>query len=181
MNSLCDKVIPITSNIKRHINELEKQMRACPQSEPFIHIKNPSILKEVVVVPWHPNLIEVVSWVSYYFKGQVVITSAFRKDDFGIHGAIPLRACDLRSRYFDNPKEASNIINNNWDYGKVGFNVCLYHRVGVCIRCKSRIKLNPDIGVTANTYCNKCKSKEIEDLGPHFHIQARDETRRREA
>lgn len=178
--TLSDKIIPITANMKKCLNDFEKCVRSFPQSEPFIGIKNPSTLREVVSVPWHPILIDVVCWVDYNFKGEVVITSGHRKGETGIHGTNPLRACDLRSRYFEVPKKAMEEINNAWDYGKAPYNVCLYHRVGKCLDCGAKINLNPDIGVTPKTYCVICKSNNIEDYGPHFHIQVRNETKRRD-
>ena len=98
-----------------------------------IGFKNLNILENILTVPWHPTLISVLKWLRVrYHTGQLVITSAYRKDDQGVHGTIPLRGFDLRSYIFENPKAICDDINMNWIYDpkRPEMKACLLHDIG---------------------------------------------------
>jgi hypothetical protein len=82
-----------------------------------IGFKNLNVLEKMLTVSWHPTLIALLKWLRVrHHTGQIVITSAFRWQDKGVHGAIPLRAFDLRSWVFKDPKAVCDDINMNWAY-----------------------------------------------------------------
>lgn len=173
---LIDNVITSTMRIKKELNVLEKIIRDSPTSGPTLQIKNPTILQELVSVSWHKQLLEVISWLSYKFRGRIYFTSGYRDED-GIHGTKPLRAIDLRSRVFDNPIEVRDLINLNWYYGKDNYQVCMYHRTATCRRCGNRFDIHITDGITMDIQCRNCGSTTLIDNGVHFHIQVRDETK----
>lgn len=85
-------------------------------------------------VPMHFKLKEVLEWYARrYGTHNMVITSAYREGDKGVHGTNPLRGIDLRSRMFRDPWIVANIINHNWKYDpkRPAMSVCLYHSVGL--------------------------------------------------
>ncbi len=174
---LIDNVIISTFRIKKELNELEKIIRNYPTCGPALQIKNPTILQELVSVPWHPQLIEIISWLSYKFRGHIYFTSGYREED-GIHGTDPLRAIDLRSRVFDNPIEVRDLINLNWDYGKTNYQVCIYHRTATCRKCGNRFDIHVVEGITTDTQCPNCGSTNLIDNGTHFHTQVSNETKK---
>lgn len=175
---LIDDITRNTFKIQRALREIENTVRCQPFCSPSLQIKNPTVLKELVSVPWHEKLIDVISWIHYEFQGCVYITSGFRIET-GIHNTNPLRAVDLRDSLFENPKEIANEINYIWDYGKSKYNVCHYHRSATCKDCGNRFDISIELGITDKTKCPDCLSKNLIDNAPHFHIQVRDETTRR--
>jgi len=62
----------------------------------YLQFKNEKVFRNFVAKPHHPNLIEVL-WYILEKCGEVVVTSAYRYGDRGVHGTDPLRAVDLRS------------------------------------------------------------------------------------
>ena len=111
----------------RHIREcatkIEEVARAIPDYSPMIRCKNTVVVREMVVVPWHLQLIEVFCWVCDKYPGRVVATSGYRHGEKGVHGCIPLRGKDLSSREFENPRQVENEINREWEYGKKPYQV----------------------------------------------------------
>ena len=98
-----------------------------------IGFKNLGILGNMFSVAWHPTLIAVLKWLRVrYHSGQIVITSAYRENDTGVHGTTPLRGFDLRSRIFNNPEAICDDINMNWVYdpNRPGKKVAILHDVG---------------------------------------------------
>ncbi len=69
----------------------------------------------------HPTITEVI----YNLPGNIVITSAFRNGDDGVHGTEPLRGVDLRGNY-------ANEINSEWIYDpkRPQMKVAIYHDTG---------------------------------------------------
>ena len=164
----------ILQNIQKDIQKAIEKLEGTNN----ITIKNLSVLEEIQKHPWHPTLLLLINWVvNTFVQDEIVITSGFRKGE-GIHGTNPLRAIDLRSRSFENPKAAAKIINTHWDYGKEGFKICLYHRLVECIYCGHRFDVDPDIGLLPHMCCSECGSTRLKDLGPHFHLQVRHETQK---
>ncbi len=71
-------------------------------------------------VMWHPLLMEVAWWI-YEERGEIIITSAYREKpiyskDSGIHSTHPLRAMDIRSWIYSDPKRLEHRINSHWIY-----------------------------------------------------------------
>lgn len=82
----------------------------------MIYVKDIEVLVQVMAVASHPRLLEVLSWICSKHDGLVYITSGHRHGDTGVHGTDPLRAVDLRSRIFQQPKAIEVGINKAWEY-----------------------------------------------------------------
>ena len=175
-----DKVTGLTFQIVRLLRQIENTVRNIQTSQPVLTIKNGTVLKELILVPWHEKLIEVISWLDREQPGRIFFTSGWRPEA-GIHGTKPLRAVDLRSSCFSNPHVIEHLINENWDYGKEPYQVCLYHRTATCQNCGRRFEVDTEHGVQNFTKCPECDTgwTRLRDNGKHFHIQVRNETRRR--
>ena len=98
----------------------------------MIHIKDRDVLIEVMRAPFHETLIDVLRWIEQYYPGRMTITSGHRNGDPGVHGQIPCRAVDLRSRNYTNPRGLEDHINVAWQYDPVrpDLSVCLLHNIG---------------------------------------------------
>lgn len=80
-----------------------------------IHIKSWKVLKGMLIVRFHPKMIALAEWVTVRYS-EVVFTSAYRKDDKGVHGTIPCRGLDIRSWIYDEPQKIVDDINKHWEY-----------------------------------------------------------------
>jgi len=80
----------------------------------MIQVKDHKVLKGLLQYPFHPRMIELLSWFSIRYS-ETVITSAYR-EGFGVHGAIPCRGIDVRSWVFRRPQEVVDDINTHWEY-----------------------------------------------------------------
>jgi hypothetical protein len=94
----------------------------------MIHIKNLEVLN------LHRILISVVHWIFREFGFPVIITSAHRPGDHGIHDTMPVRAVDIRCRDKKIGGILSDSVNLNWEYdperpGK--YAVCYPHGSGL--------------------------------------------------
>lgn len=177
-------ILNATTKIQEYLRKIEHTTRSCCPPDFGIRIKNIVIMNGVLTVPWHPTLIKVLEWFDREYPDKIVITSAYRKGSGarGVHGTNPLRGNDLRSREFVDPIIVQDHCNEIWDYGDGKHSVCIYHRTARCKNCKNKFEVNPEEGVVGTTVCPKCGTgaKYIKDFGPHFHIQVRDETGRRD-
>ncbi len=163
----------------RHINSnIRKIEDVVEKASAMVWVKSVTVMQELIVVPWHPILVEVVCWTMVQWPGSICFTSGFRVEK-GVHGQDPLRGTDLRSRAFKDPHGVEEIINKEWDYGKSPYQVCLYHQTVLCMECGEKFEVDPDIGVVPSTICPKCGDSAFKDFGPHFHLQARDQTHKR--
>ena len=96
-----------------------------------IGFKNLKVLKGMFTLPWHPQLIKLLMWlVVRVSKDKITITSAYRKGDKGVHGTVPLRAFDIRSKSFDSPESICLDVNKTWTYdpARPEKTVALYHQ-----------------------------------------------------
>ena len=105
-----------------------------------------------VLAPWlDPTLVELLEWLHGWFPPPMMVTSAWRPDDPGIHSTRPLRAVDLRSHHIPDAvaRQVEERINRAWIYDprRPEKRVCLWHDVG---------------------------------LGVHFHLQVHPRNHRRE-
>ena len=80
-----------------------------------IKIKNHSVLINLLAIPYHKKLIELVVWCAFRHS-NIIFTSGYRDGDRGVHGLKPCRGMDIRSWIFDNPQEIVNDINSYWIY-----------------------------------------------------------------
>lgn len=78
----------------------------------------------------HPHLAEMLLDISRVY-GRVVVTSSHRRGDKGVHGCIPSRGVDIRSRGF-NPEGICRLINRTWTYDpeRPDKQCALYHDMG---------------------------------------------------
>ena len=169
-------------HIKNNLRAIENVAEQVPDCATSIHIKNDSVMQEIIAVPWHPILREVFSWVCAQWPGQIVITSGHREGDTGVHGVNPLRGIDLRSREMVNPQNVEYAINQAWDYGKPPYQVCTFHQTVMCKKCLHKFRVDPMVGILASTACPKCHAEGtfLKDFGQHFHLQSRRETKKYE-
>ena len=95
-----------------------------------IGFKSHRVLIGTLTHAWHPKLLELFLWLTVRHS-HITLTSAFR-EGAGVHGTIPLRAFDLRSRDFEDPVKVCEDINKYWVYDpkRPKFKVCIYHNVG---------------------------------------------------
>ena len=96
----------------------------------MIRIKDISVFRSLSKVPIHPTLLDVIEWLDSKYPGMVVITDGHRPSDKGCHGTEPLRAIDLRSWVFQDPKFIEADIYNNWEYDcrRPRKSVCVFHK-----------------------------------------------------
>lgn len=95
--------------------------------------KDMKVLRNMFTVAWHPFLIALLLWlIVRYSKGKIILTSAFRKGDPGVHGQVPLRGIDLRSTVFDDPQKICDDINIVWIYDpkRPDKKTAIYHDIG---------------------------------------------------
>lgn len=185
-NEIHDKLRHITSDLALQVRRINQNIQkiddfTCeiPDFTPMIREKSITVLQELLAVPWHPMLKEVVFWVLARWPDQIIFTSGHREDDKGVHGLDPLRGIDLRSSEFKNPRVVEYEINLKWDYGKEPYQVCVYHQTVLCKECGHKFEIDPEVGMLPSTICQKCGLgwAFLKDFGPHFHLQSRNETK----
>lgn len=96
-----------------------------------LQFKNETVFYNFTARALHPQLAAVLHWFwKRYF--DVIVTSAWREQDSGIHNTDPLRAVDLRSWVFPDPEARADEINRAWLYDplRTRLNVCIYHDTG---------------------------------------------------
>ena len=82
----------------------------------MVSVKDIDVLTELLAGPYHTKLVDVLRWLESLYPGRMTITSGYRKHDTGIHGTIPCRAIDLRSRNYTNPRKIEEHINETYIY-----------------------------------------------------------------
>jgi hypothetical protein len=94
-------------------------------------IKNQAVFRELLAVGIHPTLVQILLFISDAFGSIPTVTSAYRKDDRGVHGTSPLRGIDLRMSgavaiYY------TQVINETFSYDKQrpDMKCAIYHDVG---------------------------------------------------
>lgn len=91
------------------------------------------MLRGMINVPWHVNLLKLYSWVELRFQ-NTIITCAYEPRNYSsVHSVIPLRGLDIRSRVYNNPEAIVVAINKVWDYDpkRRGLFLCAkYHDAG---------------------------------------------------
>ena len=96
-----------------------------------LKFKNDLIFYRFNRVNLHIKLANMLLWTQKTF-GEVVITSAYRMDDPGVHGQNPLRGLDIRSYIYDDPTRVARLINEAWiyDLDRVTKTCALFHNSG---------------------------------------------------
>ena len=189
-NDVRHKLMPSLATVKHGSNvilkglkEIEAAIEGCAPSVLGVRIDSSSVIASVFRVGWHPKLIEVVSWLYDHHPKRIVLTCGHRESRWmnrpDIHNTDLLRAFDLRSREFANPTVTETWINQNWDYGKKPYRVCKFHLSARCSKCSNVFCIDTRKGLLILQTCPKCKADHgsLIDLGPHFHLQVRNETR----
>ena len=64
----------------------------------------------------HQKQRDLLLWVEKSTGYKFKITSLYRMNDPGIHGTLPLRATDLRTRSYEIGKAVETMINEAWEY-----------------------------------------------------------------
>ena len=116
----------------------------------IIEFKDKEVLQNCFRNGWHPMLIEVLAWTGENFNGAV-ITEGWRMSQYAdVHCTNPLRAFDLRSWVFKEPKLIEMKINQAWEYDpkRPEKNVAWFHEA-------------------------------VPGSGKHFHVQVHPRTRKR--
>ena len=80
-----------------------------------IEIKNTAVFQEILSSIYHPKLISMLCWI-IDTAGIVYLTSGYRLGDTGVHGTIPCRGMDIRSRIYVSPRALCVRINAIWKY-----------------------------------------------------------------
>ena len=97
-----------------------------------ISIKDKSVLYSLLAVEYDETLIDILMWLADEYPERIIITCGYRPGDKGVHGTIPCRGVDLRSRIFKSPDRVVNYINLVWEYDhtRPEKKVALFHDVG---------------------------------------------------
>ena len=100
-----------------------------------IKIKDSSVLKGLMAHKFHHKLVPLIAYISD--KYGLMMTESYRKKRHrnDLHGTDPVRACDLRFRYYKSQKlayEISDDINNKWVYdsNRPDMMCCIVHDSG---------------------------------------------------
>lgn len=93
--------------------------------------KTDQIFRNFASVSLYKTLQELLLWFRKTF-GEPMITSAFRNNNTGVHGTIPLRAIDIRSYIYTSPENVVETINKFWSYdsNRPNFQCAILHNTG---------------------------------------------------
>ena len=98
-----------------------------------IKIKNEDVQFNLMHYRYHPMLSRITRWIAQEW-GAIFYTEGYRKKRHpnDLHGEIPVRAVDLRSRIYAVPDLVAEKINNEWVYDpeRPEMKVCVYHDTG---------------------------------------------------
>ncbi len=111
-----------------------------------IQIKDYRVLRSLLEVPYHPTLIALILWITARYS-ETLFTSGYRKGDKGVHGQVPCRGTDIRSRVYDNPQAVVDDINAHWKYDpkRVNMRCALLHSVGKGLHIHLQVHPNTTI------------------------------------
>lgn len=90
------------------------------------------------------NLRAIISWLENHTGLQFTITSLYRLDDNGVHGALPLRGVDLRMRNIGIGDAIVKEINDNWQYDskRESFKCAILHGKGSNLHIHLQVHTN---------------------------------------
>ena len=94
-----------------------------------ILVCNYRILKSLMLGSYDPKLVALAIWCATRWS-EFHITSASREGDKGVHGTVPCRGLDARSRNFSAPEAMAEDANRHWVYDpqRPKFKCVLYHK-----------------------------------------------------
>ena len=86
----------------------------------------------VISVAFDEILIDIIMHLELLYPNRVVITCGHRPGDPGVHGTVPCRGIDIRSRVFSKPHKVVQGINERWQYDpdRPEKQVAILHDVG---------------------------------------------------
>jgi hypothetical protein len=97
-----------------------------------IRVKDESVLQELMAVPFDRKLFPVISHLLKCFD-RLVITSGYREADRGVHGTLPCRGLDVRSKiYGERAASIAAALNRKFVYDpeRPGTRVAILHGEG---------------------------------------------------
>ena len=82
----------------------------------MIEIKNPEVLDSLLGWLYHHKLRKLMLWTAKRFR--IFITEGHREKRHpnDLHGTLPIRAIDIRTRIYSDPQKIADEINENWIY-----------------------------------------------------------------
>ena len=99
----------------------------------MIQIKNHKVFERLSMIPLHYKLFSILYMLEELVPDPV-ITSAYRSNEEGVHGANPCRGLDIRSSHLPDTvcQQIEKKINDEWIYdnNRPDKKVCLWHKVG---------------------------------------------------
>jgi len=97
-----------------------------------VKIKSQNIFLTLMGMQADHKLINLVCWMIMVKEFPVVVTSFYRKGNRGVHGTNPVRAMDIRSHIYKDPRAVEWEINENWIYDNTrpDKQVALFHDAG---------------------------------------------------
>ena len=97
-----------------------------------IRIKNNIVLGSILRYSVDPMLIEIMGWLALLHG--LTITEGWRRQRHvnDLHGVVPVRAIDIRSRDYEDPEAVVAEINDTYQYDpdRPNKKVCILHDVG---------------------------------------------------
>lgn len=110
----------------------------------MILIKNPSVLKALLVKNYHLLLIEIVLDV-YSVASEIVVTEGWREGK-GVHSTNPCRGIDLRSWIYSASRieQIQHYINSRWTYDpkRPTMECCIIHDTGLGVHLHLQVHPN---------------------------------------
>ena len=94
-----------------------------------LKFKDRGVFASAFKVRWHPKLVDLL----FSIEEEKLITCAYESRKYiSLHSMEPLRAVDLRSYIYRDPKSLVDKINEEWIYNPNAprRNVAIYHNVG---------------------------------------------------
>lgn len=81
----------------------------------------------------HQNLRNLLSFIEKETGIEFTITSIYRIGDNGVHGQLPVRGIDLRTRNKSIGEKVESLINDSWVYdaNRPSMKCCLLHGEGL--------------------------------------------------
>lgn len=108
--------------------------------------KDEIVLRACLKRAWHPVLIDVYVWLVKRYEGKILVTEAYResRNASDVHATDPIRAFDIRSINFEDPKYIAEEINRSWIYDpkRPDMKVALLHDVGLGIHFHIQVHPN---------------------------------------
>ena len=97
-----------------------------------VEIDTVYIFLNLLRVPFAEGVTKLALWIFERY-GSLYITSGYREGDSGVHGTIPCRGLDLRSRVYEDPDEVTANINIHWTYDpyRLHKQCALFHDTGL--------------------------------------------------